>query len=211
VSPETQAGLGSIAVLLAEVLWWGGLVGVAALLVATHRARRAERRPTAPTEPLPADPPVVPAEQWPLRVAVALAAAAAVHLVMAPAHLGDGAAHVAFFLLTGLGQVVLAALVLLAPSRHLHTVLWSGLGLIGLWALSRTVGVAGPREAVGSWDLCVVLWQGYTVVEALRRLPAPLPASWRPAVPRAWTLETYGVAGLTGLVLAVLPWSGGHG
>ena len=29
--------------------------------------------------------------------------------------------------------------------------------------------------------------------------------------PDSWTLETYGVTALTGLVLAVLPWSGGHG
>ena len=209
MNPETQAGLGSIAVLLFEVLWWGGLVGVAALLVASHRAHRAQRRPHhADVVPVVTAP---PSEQWPVRVAVALAAAAAVHLVMVPAHAADGVAHMAFFLLAGLGQVVLAALVLLAPSRHLHTVLWSGVGLIALWAASRTVGVAGPREPVGSWDLCVVLWQGYTVVEALRRLPSPLPPSWRPAVPRSWTVETYGVAGLTGLVLAVLPWSGGHG
>ncbi|GAA1913187.1 hypothetical protein [Nocardioides marmoribigeumensis] len=208
MSPETRAGLGSIVVLLFEVLWWGGLVGVAGLLVTSLRARRAERRPVPigpPRQPAP------PGEQWPLRVAVALAAAAAVHLVMVLAHAADGPAHQAFFLLTGLGQLVLAVLVLLAPSRHLHTVLWSGVGLVALWAASRTVGVAGPREAVGSWDLCVVLWQGYTVVEALRRLPSPLPTTWRPAVPRAWTPETYGVAGLTGLVLAVLPWSGGHG
>ena len=208
MSPETRAGLGSIAVLLFEVLWWGGLVGVLALLTASWRGHRAA--PVAATPRTPEMPTETPTEQWPLRVAVALGAAAAVHLVMAPAHLGDGAAHVAFFLLTGVGQVVLAALVLLAPSRHLHTVLWSGAGLIGVWALSRTVGFAGPREPVGSWDVCVVLWQGYTVLEALRRLPSPLPASWRPAVPRTWTLETYGAAGLTGLVLAVLPWSGGH-
>ena len=216
MSPETRAGLGSIVVLVFEVLWWGGLLGVVALLVTSQRAHRDQRRP-APAPDLPFDLPrdapreAPPAEQWPLRVALALAAAAAVHLVMAPVHLEEGAGHVAFFLLTGVGQLVLAVLVLLAPSRHLHTVAWSGLALIGLWAASRTVGVAGPREPVGSWDLCVVLWQGYTVVEALRRLPSPLPVSWRPAVPRAWTLETYGVAGLTGLVLAVLPWSGGHG
>jgi hypothetical protein len=209
VSPETQAGLGSIAVLLFELLWWGGLVGVAVLLVISLRARRDELHPPAAApEPTPV---VAPAEQWPVRVAVALTAAGAVHLVMGPLHEQDGSAHVAFFLLTGAFQVVLAGLVLLTPSRHLHVVVWSGLGLIGLWALSRTVGVAGPRAAVGSWDLCVVLWQGYTVVEALRRLPAPLPTSWRPAVPRAWTLETYGVTALTGLALAVLPWSGGHG
>ena len=211
MSPETQAGLGSIAVLLFDVLWWGGLVGVAALLVASHRAHRAERHPGPAHAAVPSPSQQPPTEQWPVRVAVALAAAAAVHLVMVPAHAAEGVAHLAFFLLTGLGQVVLAVLVLRAPSRHLHAVLWSGVGLIALWAASRTVGVAGPREAVGSWDLCVVLWQGYTVLEAHRRLPSPLPASWRPAVPRAWTLETYGVAGLTGLVLAVLPWSGGHG
>lgn len=209
MSPETQAGLGSIAVLLFELLWWGGLVGVAVLLVVSLRARRDELHPSAPApEPAPV---AASGEQWPLRVAVALTAAGAVHLVMGPLHEQDGSAHVAFFLVAGVFQVVLAALVLLSPKQHLHAVVWSGLALIGVWAVSRTVGVAGPREAVGSWDLCVVLWQGYTVVEALRRLPAPLPSSWRPAVPRAWTLETYGVTALTGLVLAVLPWSGGHG
>jgi hypothetical protein len=208
VSAETQAGLGSIAVLVFEVLWWGGLLGVVALLALSHRAHRSVPRPSYDAPQAPALP---RAEQWPLRVALALGAAAAVHLVMAPAHLADGPAHAAFFLVAGLGQLVLAALVLLSPSRQLHTVLWSGVGLIVLWALSRTVGVAGPRESVGSWDLCVVLWQGYTVLEAWRRLPSPLPPTWRPAVPRAWSLETAGVAGLTGLVLAVLPWSGGHG
>ena len=208
MSPETEAGLGSIAVLLFDLLWWGGLVGVAVLLVVSLRARRDELHPPAPSP----DPRAVavPVEQWPLRVAVALTAAGAVHLVMGPLHQQDGPAHVAFFLVAGTFQVVLAALVLLTPSRHLRAVVWSGLGLTGLWALSRTVGVAGTHEAVGSWDLCVVLWQGYTVVEALRRLPAPLPTSWRPAAPRAWTLQTLGVPALTGLVLAVLPWSGGH-
>ncbi len=212
MNPETQAGLGSIAVLLFEVLWWGGLVLVLALLVTSQLARRAERHPSRVARPpRRGGSGEVSTEQWPVRVAIALAAAAAVHLVMAPAHAEEGAAHVVFFLVAGLGQVALAGLVLLAPSRHLHTVVWSGLGLIALWALSRTVGVLGPREAVGSWDLCVVLWQGYTVLEALRRLPSPLPVGWRPAVPRSWTLETAGLAGLTGLVLVVLPWSGGHG
>ena len=208
MSPETQAGLGSILVLLLDLLWWGGLVGVAVLLAASVRARRAPLRAVPEPEP---EQPRSTDEQWPVRVAVALTAAGAVHLVMAPVHVAAGPAHVAFFLAVGLAQVALAVHVLLAPSRHLTLVVGSGLLLIGLWALSRTVGVLGPPEPVGSWDLCVVLWQGYTVVEGLRRLPASVPTSWRPAVPRAWTTETCGVAALTGLVLAVLPWSGGHG
>lgn len=207
VSADTQAGLGSIAVLLHELLWWGGLLGVVALLACCVLAGRRPAPAADDAPPLA----LTDADQWPLRVAVALAAAAAVHLVMAPAHLAEGPAHVAFFALAGAAQVALAAAMLLAPASRatLTAVLVSGVGLTTLWALSRTVGVAGEVEPVGSWDLCVVLWQSYTVVVAARHLADPGVTRHLVGV-RAWSLQTSTLAAVTGLVLVVLPWSGGH-
>jgi 4-amino-4-deoxy-L-arabinose transferase-like glycosyltransferase len=79
-------------------------------------------------------------------------AAAAIHFAFAPAHFDQRTSHGAFFLALALFQAGWALAAALAPSR---LVAWAGLlniGVIAVWAVSRTAGIDG-KEAVGYPDV----------------------------------------------------------
>ena len=86
--------------------------------------------------------------------------AAAIHFAAAPGHLEEWWAYGLFFLVAGAAQGLYAALVLRkAGQRLLLTGAVGNLGVLGLWGVTRTVGVpfVGPHawqpEAVGVADL----------------------------------------------------------
>jgi hypothetical protein len=92
-------------------------------------------------------------------VAICAIAAAVVHAVVVPAHVAEGWAHVAFFVVVAAFQFGWAVALLRAPSaRLLRAGIWASLAVAGVWLVSRTVGVpVGPEawtpEPVGALDL----------------------------------------------------------
>ncbi len=261
MTPETQAGLGSVAVLLYGLLWWGGAFGCAVLVTTSARSRRRQRLGTldvghTPTPhearveqlrrelahasdheslPLtgwvPADAADTPHET-PARsgqagpgpdrtpdpvgdllvlAAGCSAATAGVHVAMAPLHAPDGVLHMAFFVVVGLVQAAQSARLLLRPTRPvLQVALLVNLAVVATWAASRTVGVLGTTEPVGSWDLAATLWELVVVVAAVRLLRRTVPPLRRPLLdPAAWSPYVAGVLGVSVLTLVLLP-LGGH-
>jgi hypothetical protein len=94
-----------------------------------------------------------------------LLGAAAIHFAVAPEHLRSYPLYGAFFLLVGLGQAGLAALILLRPSSPL---LLGGasfsLVIVAIWLLSRTVGlpiapIPWRAEPVGLPDILSTLME----------------------------------------------------
>ena len=81
------------------------------------------------------------------------------HLFVMPEHFGEWLGYGLFFLVVALAQLVYAVLLLRRPSNR--TVLVAGIVgnalVIGLWAVTRTVGIplgpaAGEIEAIGIVD-----------------------------------------------------------
>lgn len=105
--------------------------------------------------------------------AVASIGAAVIHLGVAPAHWGDWVASGVFFAALAAFQLLWG---FLAWSRPTALVLGAGIavnaGSVGLWILSRTVGMpfgphAGQPEAVEAAGICVLLLQCYVIMGAL--------------------------------------------
>ncbi len=105
--------------------------------------------------------------------------AAAIHFAVAPDHLAEYTIYGVFFIGLGLAQVALAAAVVLVPSQRLFTLAPAGTAaVIGLWLLSRTVGVPiAPipwhPEAVGFPDVVATLLEGISVIQFLRLFRRP--------------------------------------
>ncbi len=77
--------------------------------------------------------------------------AALIHLAVTPQHFEEYLPYGLFFLAAGAGQIALAVVLVVAPARKLFIVgLAASVGLIALWALSRTVGV--PIGPDGAWQ-----------------------------------------------------------
>jgi FtsP/CotA-like multicopper oxidase with cupredoxin domain len=90
--------------------------------------------------------------------------AAAIHLALAPAHFREYVPFGVFFLLVGSAQAIYAIELAVRPTRRLALLMAAGsAGLIGLWVLSRTVGLPvgpypGEPEDLGLADgICNVL------------------------------------------------------
>jgi hypothetical protein len=219
-----------------------GVVGILALLVPmhlpvrahaprdTHEARvmllraeiaagalgRATHGPgPVPVAPTPA-PPLPYAERVLLPAAfVGSAAAAGVHAAMAPSHLEHSALFGAFFVAAALVQISWAAALVLGTSR---TLLLAGAVLntafIGLWALTRTLGlpaVMPDPEAVGPWDVTCVAWQLVVVVACLRLLGSDLDRSTRLPAWHRWDGRVTFFAVGSAAALAALSFSGFSG
>ena len=124
---------------------------------------------------------------------VANLGAAVVHFAYAQEHLAEEPSHGAFFLVAGWAQLMLAlGLGLRAAPRRV----WAAasvavnLGILGVWLVSRTVGVPGSDpESVGLADLTTSGLQAIAVLAARRRPHGharhPLRAPARPRRPSA--------------------------
>ncbi|HMA35487.1 MAG TPA: multicopper oxidase family protein [Chloroflexia bacterium] len=128
-------------------------------------AARTTRRP----EP-PAAAPAAYAGPLLFRVALLTLGVAAIHFAVAPDHLDEYLPFGLFFIALGLAQVALAVATLWRPGRRLFAGAALGtLGVLGLWALSRTSGLPlGPTpwqpEAVGVADLLAAVLEGAAVL-----------------------------------------------
>jgi hypothetical protein len=139
---------------------------------------------------------------------VSSAAAAGTHAAVLPPHLDESLLFGAFFAGSALLQMLWAAMVALRCSQGLLVAGAVGnLGVIGLWAITRTLGLPfgllpGP-EALGPWDVACGAWELVVVCSCIAILQSTtLPARlvgwrhWHPALP------TY-VAGSTLLLVAL--------
>jgi hypothetical protein len=128
-------------------------------------------------------------------VAVAGAAAAAVHFVVMPEHFEEATLYGTFFAVAATSQLIYSALLLARPSRILLAA--GALGntaIVVLWLITRTSGIplgpgAGDVESVGGLDILATIFEVTTAVGAIallwRRTPmvrALRPSSWSPLV-----------------------------
>ncbi len=127
---------------------------------------------------------------------VSSAAAAGVHAALGPAHLRESVLFGAFFASCALLQLLWAATAALHVSRQLLVAGAVGnLAVIGLWAITRTLGLPfgllPEPEAVGPWDLACGAWELVVVCGCIAILESagPLPTRlvswrrWHPALP----------------------------
>jgi hypothetical protein len=100
-----------------------------------------------------------------IALAVLSLGAAALHFAFAPGHFDESTAHGAFFIAIGWAQLVTAVLLLSNPSRKVVLqILVLNAAVVGVWLLSRTVGVpigpeAGEPEPVGLPDALATLFE----------------------------------------------------
>lgn len=111
------------------------------------------------------------ARLWLPLAVVSCMAAAGVHAAVGPAHFRERTMLGLFFVAATTAQIVWTLLVVVRPDRR---VLLAGVlgntALIGLWAVTRTVGLPGVLpgpEAVGTWDLACVTWEAVAVLTCL--------------------------------------------
>lgn len=206
----TAGLLGVVAMLAPQLLWRGepraprtayerriadlrytfeaGMIGTGVLLT------RPEARPTASRS----------RTALPIAVTASTAAAGA-HAAVGPAHLEAPFLVAAFFVVAPVLQLLWAALVLQRP-RHPALVLGAAVNaiFIGLWAVTRTVGLPfgllPEAEPVGPWDLFTVVSEIAIVtacVTQLRRGPGRVGSwtYWSPAA-RAWLVASLLALGL---------------
>jgi hypothetical protein len=135
-------------------------------------------------------------------LAILLAAAAGIHGTLFPAHAAESAAlGFGFAVCAGL-QLVAALLVLTVPSRRLLVAIAAGSALaIGVWALSRTVGLpfgdeAWQPEPVGLVDAMTVILEAATVIAAILRVTRPASLD-RLSAPAAWLAGAVGILSLS--------------
>jgi hypothetical protein len=132
---------------------------------------------TPPAAPRPETGGIRPSgEHWLL--AACLAGAGAIHLAMAPSHLGESPLEGWGFVVAAWAQLLLAAAVLLRPGRRVAAgVMATSAVLITVWAISRVAGLpfgehSGHAESVSIVDgVCVALEAVALIVAAtmLRR------------------------------------------
>jgi hypothetical protein len=114
-----------------------------------------------------------------LVASAATAAAALVHLVVMPEHLGESLLYGAFFLATALVQGAFAwSLLLTPPALLLRVGALGNAAAVVLWAVTRSVGLpfgpfAGQVERVGPLDLAAVTAELLAVAAALVVLHRP--------------------------------------
>ncbi len=131
-------------------------------------------------EPGPADP---PSPKRPRRhattsgtllrwcIAGLLFGAAGIHFAMMGEHAGVSWTHGLFFASVAWAQIALAALILLRPSRPVVLgVIAISAATIGVWVLTRTVGIAigsdGTPDAWGTVDIVCATFEGLAIIAA---------------------------------------------
>lgn len=146
------------------------------------------------------------ASTWRAVAVASSVAAAGVHAAVFPHHLEESLVVGAFFLLVTLAQAAWACLVTLdATSRRLLVAGIAGsIGLVALWAVSRTTGLPFGlgREAVGGWDVASGIWELAVVAACLVGLRRP--RSERALVMGDLGRTAWAWASLSGVVLLVL-------
>ena len=137
--------------------------------------------------PLPEATPAMPRRRLPFamsdpaRVLLAALSAAAgvIHLVMVPSHMAESTVEGIGFAVAGWSQLVIAALVFIAPSRALlRATVVANLAFIGAWVVSRTAGLpfgenAGHAESVGFLDLTCVALEAALILASCAVLARP--------------------------------------
>jgi hypothetical protein len=107
---------------------------------------------------------------WLPLVAIAGAAAAAIHFVVMPDHFEESVLYGTFFAVAATAQIVYSLMVLARPSRALLAAgMLGNVAIVALWLVTRTAGIplgpaAGSVEPVGGLD---VLAGGFEIVTAL--------------------------------------------
>jgi hypothetical protein len=107
------------------------------------------------------------------------AAAGVIHLVMVPSHMAESTIEGVGFAVAGWSQLVIAALVVIAPSRALlRATVVTNLAFIAAWVVSRTAGLpfgenAGHAESVGFLDLTCVGAEAALVLASCAVLARP--------------------------------------
>ncbi len=138
--------------------------------------------------------------------------AAVVHAAVFPHHLLERPLVGLFFAVTALGQAAWALQVMRSAGDHLLRVgiVANGL-LIGLWAVSRAVGLPagldGGHESVGAWDLAAVGWELTAVLTLALLLHRPSAHRTGPVTVvgrRSWLFAGLSTVGLV-LITALLP------
>ena len=185
-----------------------------------HRAGPASG-PTSGTTLTAFDPPIVrePRDRRPMATisqrvllplaSVSSAAAAGAHAAVGPEHLRESVLFGSFFAGCALLQLLWSALVAVRGSWPLLvTGAVGNLAVIGLWAVTRTMGLpfgllTGP-EAIGPWDLACATWELVVVCCSIAILQSRDPLPTRLADWRTWhpALPTY-VAGSVLVLLAL--------
>lgn len=161
----------------------------------------------------PAEQPSVP--DTPLRGVLVLASlgAAVIHFAYAPTHLAANTAHGVFFVVVAWFQLAWAVAVGLRPSKALFALgLVVNLGVIGVWLVSRTIGISGETEALGFPDSAATALAAVVVIGSFARAAVGLP---RRRFPEAGTGAFLGAAAVAVAALVsasmVPSLSGGHG
>lgn len=148
-----------------------------------------------------------------IRLAAAglLATAGGLHLAALPGHLQASAVAGAFFAITAAAQLLGAVLLATRPSsRTIRAVVVGNVGVLLLWAMSRTTGLPtggelGVREPFGLLDGFAAAAEVLVVVAGLAATVSHVPRAgrrsggWRPALALALT---WGISGGAGLALA---------
>ncbi|MGH2830763.1 MAG: hypothetical protein ACRDJM_09795, partial [Actinomycetota bacterium] len=136
----------------------------------------------------------------------ALAAAAGIHLAVALEHFRRAPLHGLFFAGLGIVQVAWALQLMRTTKRStLPVIAIANAAIMGLWAVSRTIGLPGDsREAVGLADLVATLLEGAVVAGALSTLRSRIPVD-RVAVWTPVAATILGVSLFAGAALGAIP------
>ena len=121
-------------------------------------------------------------------VVISSLAAAGVHAAVAPQHLGDAAMVGTFFIACAAAELIWGAIAWQSPTPLLlRTGITGNAAVLGLWLVSRTVGVPGiGTEPLGPWDLTCALWEVVIVVgccDFSARIPQTSPNAAVPSIP----------------------------
>ncbi len=101
---------------------------------------------------------------------------AAIHFGFAPVHLQDSTFHGAFFLIVAWLQVAWAVAIARKPSALTYRLgIVLNVTVIGVWVVSRTVGISGTVESFGFPDGLSVALQTFIIVGSFGPLASRLP------------------------------------